>query len=67
MIRNPLVSYELLFGTTPGAYVAAKAALQAFFQANAAQQYVDEAAARATHALWANDRIWSHVKAELGL
>ena len=67
MIRNPAVNLLTVIGTDLATFNAAKAALQAFFQANAGQQYVDEALARATHALWANDRIWNHVKAELGL
>ena len=67
LIRNPAMQPELVLGTTVATMNAAKAALQVFFQANANQQFVDEAAARATHPLFASDRIWAQVKADLGL
>jgi hypothetical protein len=67
LIRNPRAVPELVLGTDTATFAAARAALVAFFDARNNQEQVDEAQARATHPLFANDRIWNHVKSVLGI
>lgn len=67
LIRNPHAKVNQVLGVPDATYAAAKTALQTFFDANAGSAFVDEATARATHAAFADDRVWATVKSELGV
>lgn len=66
-MRNPRAKDFRVLGATAGDLLAARTALVAFLDAHDAEEDVDEAAARATHALFASQRVWNHVKSLLGI
>ena len=66
-MRNPRADPLKVLGVNAAAYAAAKTAALAYLDANANLGDVDEAAVRATHPLLVTERVWNHLKAELGL
>lgn len=66
-MRNPRAKDFRVLGVTAADLAAARVALLAFLDAHDADETVDEAQARATHLLFANDRVWNHVKSLLGI
>jgi hypothetical protein len=66
-MRNPRAKPHRVLGVTAGELAAARAALEAFLDAADDQEDVAEAAARATHPLFADQRAWNHVKSVVGV
>lgn len=66
-MRNPRAKFVKLLGVTQADFDAAKAALLAFLDARDGEDEVVEAAARASHALFADARVWNEAKKALGV